>query len=220
MAFVDAIFDGSAVLAGTLAKRARTSAIAHMLDCRQALPISTDGFAELLQAMRPDVLVDARMMKRAVPERQIDLAPLTIGLGPNFIATVTTHLAVETAWGPQLGKVITSGETLPLMGEPHDIGGFGRERFVYAPADGVFDTERRIGDWVDTGQILGDLSGTAVAAPLTGFVRGLTRPGVAVTHGTKIVEIDPRKTGAVVSGIGERPRRIAEGVLEAVREKA
>src|SRR5260221_10285487 len=160
--------------------------------------------------MRPDVLVDARMMRRAVPERQIDLAPLTIGLGPNFIATVTTHLAVETAWGPQLGKVITSGETLPLMGEPHDTGGFGRERFVYAPADGVFDTERRIGDWVDTGQILGDLSRTAVAAPLTGFVLGLTRPGVAVTHGTNVVGIDPRKTAAGLRRIGGTPQPLAQ----------
>src|SRR5260221_11158772 len=70
MAFVDAIFDGSAVLAGTLAKRARTSAIAHMLDFRQRLPISTHGFAGPLQASRPDVRGDSRSATRAVPERE------------------------------------------------------------------------------------------------------------------------------------------------------
>lgn len=216
MAFVDAVFDGCAMLGGTLAKRAGNAAIARMLECGRALPISTDGFDELMQAIRPNVLVDARMIKRAVPERQIDLAPLTIGLGPNFVAGITTHMAVETAWGPRLGAVITSGKTLALQGEPRELGGFGRERFVYAPLEGVFETRHGIGDWVEAQERVGELAGLALYAPLPGFLRGLTRAGVPVTRGTKIIEIDPRKTGAVVSGIGERPGRIAQGVLEAV----
>lgn len=217
MAFVDAIFDGSAMLAGTLAKRAaRVADIRYMADCGKAVPISTGEFRAVLDVMRPDVLVDARMDKRAIPEEQMGLAPLTIGLGPNFIAGVTTHLAVETAWGDQLGKIIRSGKTLPFEGEPRELGGVGRERFVYAPAGGTFSTDRMIGDWAEAGEAVGKLSGLDISAPLSGFLRGLTRDGVAVRQGTKVVEIDPRKVGAVVRGIGERPRRIAEGVLNVI----
>ena len=39
------------------------------------------------------------MRKRAVPERQRGIAPLTIGLGPNFIAGDTADLAIATMWG-------------------------------------------------------------------------------------------------------------------------
>lgn len=39
---------------------------------------------------------------------------------------------------------------------------------------------------------------------------------VPVSQGTKVIEVDPRGPAAEVRGIGERPRRIAEGVLQAV----
>jgi hypothetical protein len=38
-----------------------------------------------------------------------------------------------------------------------------------------------------------------------------------VAAGTKVVEVDPRGRVDEVRGIGERPRRIAEGVLSAIR---
>ena len=34
---------------------------------------------------------------------------------------------------------------------------------------------------------------------------------------TKVIEVDPRTEDAEVRGIGKRPRRIAEGVLLAIR---
>jgi xanthine dehydrogenase accessory factor len=217
MAFVDAIFDGTVTLAGTLAKRSGDApTLSRMLACGKAVPISIDDFGAVLDAVRPDVLVDARMNKRAIPERQIDLAPLTVGLGPNFTAGVTTHLAVETAWGSELGKVLTSGTTRPLEGEPAQLGGYGRERLVYASAAGEFSTQRKIGEWVESGELLGNLSGADIRAPLSGFLRGLTRSGVAVGQGAKLIELDPRRVGAVLYGLGERPRRIAEAVLRAI----
>ena len=42
------------------------------------------------------------------------LAPLTIGLGPNFVAGETVDFAVETSWGDALGAVIKRGPTLAL----------------------------------------------------------------------------------------------------------
>jgi xanthine dehydrogenase accessory factor len=56
-----------------------------------------------------------------------------------------------------------------------------------------------------------------LTSPLDGVLRGLVRDGVPVTVQTTVVEVDPRVEGAEVCGIGERPRRIAEGVLAAIR---
>ena len=46
----------------------------------------SNPFAEVIEATAWAAVIDARMRKRAVPKRQRDIAPLTIGLGPNFIA--------------------------------------------------------------------------------------------------------------------------------------
>jgi hypothetical protein len=37
-------------------------------------------------------------------------------------------------------------------------------------------------------------------------------------EGTKVTEVDPSGPAAEVRGIGERPRRIAEGVLMAIHD--
>lgn len=219
MAFTDAVFDGSAILEGVEARRVDdTTALPAALSERRYIPLAAMDFFELLGFLRPWALVDARMRKRAQPERQIHLADLTIGLGPNFIAGETVHLAVETGWGEDLGKVIKNGSTRPLQGEPREIEGHARDRYVYAPADGVFRAWLQIGDRVEAGQEVARLDRISLSAPIRGVLRGLTRDGVFVFQQTKVIEIDPRVENAQVSGIAERPARIAEGVLQALQE--
>lgn len=41
---------------------------------------------------------------------------------------------------------------------------------------------------------------------------------IAVDEGTKILEIDPRGDPSQVFGLGERPVKIAHGVLAAIRQ--
>ena len=53
-------------------------------------------------------------------------------------------------------------------------------------------------------------------APLDGILRALTHDGVAVQERAKVVEVDPRGDVSKVTGLGERPRRIGEGVLAAI----
>jgi xanthine dehydrogenase accessory factor len=102
-------------------------------------------------------------------------------------------------------------------GEPRSIDGVGRERLAYAPAEGVWRTELRIGASVAAGQIVGHVGETPVVAPIGGALRGLTRNGVPVARSAKIVEVDPRGAArALLRGLGERPRRIAGGVAAAV----
>ena len=221
MAFADAVFDGAATLDGLTARRVGTAAaLRRSLRDRAALPVAVWPLADLLAASGWAALVDARMRKRAVPEPQRGLAPLTLGLGPNFVAGGTVDLAVETGWGEALGAVVAHGPTRALAGEPRAIGGAGRERFVYAPVAGRFATGARIGEPVAAGSVLAWIGATALAAPLAGVIRGLVRDGVMVTEGAKVIEVDPRGDPALAFGIGERPRRIAEGVLAALATHA
>jgi xanthine dehydrogenase accessory factor len=219
MAFADALYHGTPELEGILAKRIRTLRdLAPMLRCGRAVPVADAPFEHVLAAAGPHVLVDARMRKRAEPEAQRGLASLTIGLGPNFEAGRNVDIAVETAWGDALGSVIRAGRTRALEGEPVPIGGRARERYVYAPTAGVFHTPHSIGQRVEEGQEVARIGGTALYAPLSGCLRGLTHDGAPVALGTKVIEVDPRGDPQAARGLGERPRRIAEGVLRAVSE--
>ena len=220
-AFVDALFDGEAAVDGVVARLcADGSGIEAALVGRDAIPVSCGEFASVLAASHPRVLVDARMRKRTTPEPQRGLAALTIGLGPNFVAGETTDLVIETAWGDSLGALVTSGRSLPMTGEPKPVDGVGRERYVYAPATGVFVTARDIGDAVSVGTEVARIGEAILAAPIAGRLRGLTRSGVPVKVGTKVIEVVPESAAHLVRGIGTRQRRIAEVVLEAVRRTA
>jgi xanthine dehydrogenase accessory factor len=220
MAFADAVFDGMARFDGLTGLRVNTSAeLRDALAAREVLPVTVVPFSQTLEAADWSAVIDARMRKRVVPERQRGMAPLTIGLGPNFIAGETADVAIETMWGERLGAIIEAGSTLPLAGEPRAIGGVGRERFVYAPAAGRFETDARIGDRVEEYDAIAKIGEVGLRAPVSGVIRGLTRHGVEVAIHTKVIEVDPRGDPAAVFGLGERPRRIAEGVLKAL-EKA
>lgn len=216
MAFADAAFDGVAMLDGVEARRASDLAAIPDLLARRLVAIYLGSFEPLVAALKPDVLVDARMRKRAVPESQRGLATITVGLGPNFKVGDTCDVAVETSWDA-LGAVIRDGAPLALAGEPRDLGGHARERYVYAPCAGVFRTTLQIGDTVTAGQPVAMIDTTVLHAPLAGVLRGLTHDGVPVKERTKVIEIDPRGRAAEVAGISERPRRIADGVMAAIR---
>ena len=217
MAFADAVFDGACTLDGVRARRVDDVAeLAPAVAAGDEVCITTAALERVLAAVRPGVLVDARMRKRERPEPQRDLAALTIGLGPNFVAGETTHLAIETQWGDALGAVLTAGATRALAGEPRSFEGHARDRFVYAPAAGVLRTGAAIGDRVRAGEVVATIGDEPLAAPLDGILRGLTHDGVPVQAGAKVLEVDPRGDPSAVTGVGARPRRIAEGVLRAI----
>jgi len=220
MSFADAAFDGSAVLEGVTATRYENpNKFAKALQAGREIPVYLGNLFEMLSYLDPSVLVDARMRKHGEPERQTSLAPFTVGLGPNLEAGETASVVVETQWGDDLGKVITSGRTKELEGEPREYGGFSRERFVYAPVEGVFHTDRKIADRVEPGELVAWMEDLLLTAPLGGILRGLVHDSVPVVQGAKVIEVDPRGDPAHVFGIGERPRRIAEGVLEAIQAR-
>lgn len=219
MAFTDAIFDGQATLEGLRAQRVdQLTELAPLLLSRAAVPVMVLEFTVILEHVKPDVLVDARMRKRARPEDQRGVAPFTIGLGPNFVAGQNTDVVIETSWGEELGKIIYQGESKALAGQPRVFGGHSRDRFIYAPEPGHIRTDCRIGDRVVEGQVVAYLDDRPLLAPLAGILRGLAHDGVPVQAGAKVIEVDPRGDPAYVFGLGERPGRIGDGVVKAVSE--
>lgn len=100
MSFADAVFDGWATLDGLTSVQVKTPAeLRYAINIGDTVPVAVTSFNDAIEAVSWSALIDARMRKRSVPERQRGLAPLTFGLGPNFIAGDTVDLAIETMWG-------------------------------------------------------------------------------------------------------------------------
>ncbi|HEY3179944.1 MAG TPA: hypothetical protein VGL25_13790 [Casimicrobiaceae bacterium] len=220
MAYTDAWYVGTASLAEVDACFcASVRSIPFVLDRRDMIAATTWSWQGVAAALHPVAIVDARVVKRQAPaslKTNDSGFPLTIGLGPGFVAGFHTDIAIETAWGDDLGAIIESGATKPFEGEPRRVGGAGRERYVYASKAGRFQTDHRIGDHVESGEAIATLAGDSISAPLTGVLRGLSSRGARIGAGQKIVEVDPRGETPLCFGLGERPRRIAMGVVEAL----
>lgn len=216
MAFADAWFDGTATLEGVVAQMVpNASALAECLQDVDAIAGTSATPAEIAAALPLDVVVDARMRKRDVPEDLRAMAPVVIGLGPGFTPGANCTIAIETAWGDRLGDVLREASASRFVSNPRPLGGAGRERFVYAEEGGVWSTDARIGDSVLGGMQLGTVAGRPVHAPLSGALRGLTRSGVAVRAAQRLVEVDPSGQPAT-DGLGARPMAIAAGMARAL----
>ncbi|ARJ64401.1 xanthine dehydrogenase [Magnetospirillum sp. ME-1] len=211
MAFSDAYFHGAVAFEGLQARRLETLQDIGDVWARNEIPLLAMEFPQAVAGRSWSVLVDARMNKQQVPEPQMGLAPLVVGMGPGCTVGGNVDVAVETSWD-RLGQVVRSGSTLKLAGEPRAVLGQARSRFRYAPVSGILRAEAAIGQRVKAGEVVARVGDTMVVAPFDGIVRGLTHDGVPVETGNKIAEIDPRPGEVKLSGIDERPRRIAEAV--------
>lgn len=99
MAFADAVFDGSACLEEVEAHRVDDLFdLPNLLDGHTLILVHVGDLARLVQIIRPDVLVDARLRKRERPQTRWRMAPLTIGLGPGIVAGQTVDVTIETSW--------------------------------------------------------------------------------------------------------------------------
>ena len=168
-----------------------------------------------LGPFRPDVVVDARMAKRNL-DTSINDAELVVALGPGFTASVDCHAVVETMRGPDLGRVIWSGQAQPDTGSPAELGGRSADRVIRAPAAGTVGWHVDIGDVVVQGQPLGEVDGVPVRAPFDGVVRGAIRTGMTVPVGLKIGDVDPRGEPSACWEISDKALAVGRGVLEAV----
>lgn len=213
VALCTAVTDGEAAVEDMTARLVRSPGECAAIWREGDIPILVDPVGESLRALRADGLVDAILAKRNLGTRA-DMAPIVIGLGPGFDAPRDVHAVVETMRGHTLGRVILEGAALPNTGIPGMIGGKGSQRVLRAPGSGTVHHHSAIGDILAAGQPVFSVGDLVVNAPFAGVLRGLIREGMAVPHGMKCADIDPR-TDSDWHTISDKARCIGGGVLEA-----
>jgi len=215
VSFCEAVHDGVKTVEDLTARLIQDPGQADGLWRQGQLPVLVDPEMKCLGELQPSVIVDALLAKRNIGLRR-GMAPLTIGLGPGFKAPGEVDLAIETNRGHNLGRLIYEGEPEANTGVPGDIAGYTHQRVLRAPAEGVFETKRKLGDAVKAGETVALVNGQPVSAQLDGVLRGLIRPGCQVSKGLKVGDVDPRGKIEYLDTISEKARAIGGSVLEGI----
>lgn len=218
VAFCEAVYDGEAFVEGVLCSR-----IEDISQCRQVwkkrqIPLLVDPEAACLKTgldgQTPAALIDGIIAKKNLGTRK-EMAPVTISLGPGFLAGEDVDYVVETMRGHDLGRIIEDDYAQPNTGVPGMVGGVSKERVLHSPETGIIHVKSQIADLVEKGQILAYVGEVPVPASITGVLRGIIRDGYHVFKGMKIADIDPRKEEKKnCFTISDKARCIAGSVIE------
>lgn len=215
VSFCEAIRDGQMVVEDVTAKCAITKEDVYRILDEGCIPVLPDPEAKIISEISPDVVIDAILAKRNVGTTITD-APIVIAVGPGFEAGKDCHAVIESMRGHTLGRAIYEGPALPNTNIPGLIGGFAGERVLRAPADGVFESVRKIGDIVKTGDVIGFVDGKPMVSTIDGVLRGLIADGTPVKAGLKSGDVDPRANTEYCKLVSDKALAIAGGVLEAI----
>ena len=214
VAFAEAIYEDQITIEGITARcvpdPSDSLRILNIL-VKGQIPVLMDPDCSSAKSLHPAVILDARMTK--YPPEAIGYSPsLYVGLGPGFIAGHNCQVVIETKRGPTLGRVYWQGmperDSSQPEGDP--------ARVLHAPADGEIITYASIGDRIETGQVIAEVAGEQIHAPFPGILRGLIHPGLGITRGTKIGDLDPRDDPRLCTMVSDKSLAIGGGVLEAI----
>ena len=220
VAFSEAVYQGAQTVEDVTCHCAQSLGQAEAMLQEGKLVVLVDPKGESISKLKPLAVVDAILAKKNLGTHR-EMAPITVALGPGFTAGEDVDAVVETKRGHNLGRVLWQGTAAPNTGIPGVIGGYGRERVMHCPAEGILRNISKITDTVKKGQQIavvetgnGDVP---VLASLDGLLRGLIRDGYPVTRGFKIADIDPRmEEYQNCFTISDKARCIAGGVVEAI----
>ena len=215
VAFSRAVYEGRAEVEGLEAVLVHNMSEAIRVMESERIAVIVDERATIRESFRPDVVVDAILAKKNLGT-SIDDAGFVIGVGPGFTAGVDCHAVVETMRGHHLGRVLYRGSAIPNTGVPGEIGGYTTERIIRAAAEGSFVPICKIGDTVETGDVVAESGGIKIKAQMPGIIRGMLQEGVLVTPGMKCGDIDARCELNHCYTISDKARAIGGGVLEAI----
>jgi xanthine dehydrogenase accessory factor len=243
VAFASAIYDGSIEVEGVIGRRIHSDQIEQEAEACWAadqIPVIVDPDRTAAAQLRPIALINAIMAKRNTGTQLTD-APIVVALGPGFTAGVDCHAVVETQRGHYLGRVYYQGTAQPDSGTPGNLGGQDALRVVRAPVGGIFYAQRKIGDRLKAGEVIGrvitvDVSltdsaagrlaaidrdasqplGIVVKTKLEGVLRGVLHDGLKISTHTKIADVDPRGEVEYCFSVSDKSWAVGGGALEAV----
>ena len=216
VSFSEAVYEGRHSVEAVNARLIEPDQLSDALEANE-IPVLVDPDADILTDSRIShyqfpVVVDARLIKTRPQPLPVNVS-LHIGLGPGFYAGQDCQAVIETRRSHTLGRVYWTGTTQPDSGEPEGD----RRRVLRAPSDGVVVTHAQIGEHVDEAQLIAIISDQfSVISPFKGILRGLIRPGLLVTRGLKIGDIDPRDDPSSCYLVSDKALAIGGGVLEAI----
>ena len=216
VAFSEAMYEGEVMVEGVTCKRANHFKEITPILAEGKIPILQDETCEILDYVKPLALVDGILAKKNLGTRR-DMAPITVGLGPGFLAGADVDVVIETQRGHDLGRILFEGYAAKNTGIPGIIGGYGKERVIHSPESGLIKNICQISDTVTKGEVIASIGETKVIATIDGIVRGIIRDGYPVTKGLKIADIDPRlEEKKNCFTISDKARCIGGSVLEAI----
>jgi xanthine dehydrogenase accessory factor len=215
VSLASAVYSGTAEVEGITAKKVNDIDGVWNGINSNVVPVLIDPLAATLSELKPYIVVDAILAKRNIGTN-IKMAPIVIGLGPGFCAGDDVHAVIETNRGHNLGRVYYEGSAEPNTGIPGNICGFGNERVIRAPAEGIVKNVKDICSIVKRGEIVAYIGDTPATSNLDGVLRGLIMDGLKVEKNFKIGDVDPRCIIDHCYSISDKARAIGGGVLEAI----
>ncbi|BHH85734.1 selenium-dependent molybdenum cofactor biosynthesis protein YqeB [Desulforhopalus sp. 52FAK] len=216
VSYCEAIYDGQSTVENVSAIHVSTIEQCTSVWEDNKVAVFIDRLAGCVQQLQPLAVVDAILAKKNYGTT-MDMAPVTIGLGPGFTAGKDVHAVIETARGHSLGRIILQGKALANTGIPGTIEGYNKERVIYAGNSGTIQIIHDIGTKVRRGDVIAMIDNTPVTAPINGLIRGMIRNNFRVHKGLKISDIDPRtEEQNNCYTISDKARCISGGVLEAL----
>lgn len=223
VSFCEAVYQGEQTVEDMTCHLAESVEQAQQFLAEGKLTVLVDPAGESIRELKPLAVVDGILAKKNLGTSR-DMAPITVALGPGFVAGQDVDAVIETKRGHNLGRVLWSGSAAPNTGIPGIIGGYGKERVIHCPAAGILRNVKKITDTVSKGDVIALVeteTGTVpVEATLDGILRGLIRDGYPVRVGFKMADIDPRaEEYDNCFTISDKARCTAGGVLEAILQR-
>lgn len=220
VAFSEAVYEGVQTVEDVTCFLAQNLQEAKEMLHRHQLVMLVDPYAHCIEELKPFALIDAILAKKNLGTTK-DMAPITIALGPGFVAGKDVDAVIETMRGHSLGRIIYDGEAIANTGVPGKIGGYDKERVIHSSKKGILKNVKKITDQVKKGEVIAlietDHGDIPVHATIDGLLRGLIRDGYPVSSHFKIADIDPRMNEYHnCFTISDKARCIAGGVLEAI----
>lgn len=215
VSFAQAILDNRTEIEGIQAILAASHNDIPKIHAKNAIPVYVADLHQVIDMLHPEIVINATLAKKNNGMTR-HLAPLTIALGPGFIAGKDVDVVVETKRGHNLGRLIYDGPAAANTGVPGNVMGYDVERVLRAPCEGPLKHVHDIGSFVKRDETVCYVAEIPVKAPFDGMVRGMMMNGRHVSKGIKIGDVDPRNDQDYCFSFSDKARAIGGAVLEAI----